>query len=70
MLKDYSSFVMAKKKEPGMADFSQVSESCVEKIIEDSKVTNCQTDPIPSKFIKKYLKYIDSSHYLSNKLLT
>ena len=37
---------------------SHISESCVQKIIGESKAPNCQTDPIPSKFIKIFKLYI------------
>ena len=48
-LKDYSSFVIEKERKPGMLEFNQVSDSYVEKVIGDRKVTTCRTDPIPSK---------------------
>ena len=40
-----------------MLEFKLVSESHVQKIIGESKVTYCRTDPIPSKLIKKYKVY-------------
>ena len=52
-----SRFVVEKEREPGMLEFNQVSESYVQKIIGESKATNCRTDPIPSKLIKKFKVY-------------
>ena len=40
-----------------MLEFNQVSESYVQKIIGESKATNCRTDPIPSKLMKKCKVY-------------
>ena len=40
-----------------MPEFNQISESDVQKIIWESKTTNCRTDPIPSKLIKKFKEY-------------
>ena len=56
-LKDNSSFVVQKEREPGMLEFNQVSESYVQKIIGESKATNYRTDPIPSKLMKKFKAY-------------
>ena len=55
--KDNSRFLVQKEREPGMLEFNQVSESCVLKIIGESKATNCRKDPIPSKLIKKFKVY-------------
>ena len=57
MLMDYSNFVLHKEKESEMTEFSQVSESCVEKIIGETKAITCQTDPIPPKFITMFQIY-------------
>ena len=40
-----------------MPELKQVSESYVQKKIRESKATNCRTDPIPSKLIKKCKVY-------------
>ena len=56
-LRDNSRFVVEKKREKGMLEFNQVSEPYVQKIIGKSKATNCRTDPIPSKLIKKFQVY-------------
>ena len=39
------------------ARIQSVSESYVQKIIWERKATNCRTDPIPSKLIKKFKEY-------------
>ena len=41
-----------------MLEFNQVSESYVQKIIGESEATNCRTDSIPSKLMKKFKVYI------------
>ena len=46
-----------KERKPGMLEFNQVSESYVQKIMEESKVANCRRNPIPSKLIKKFKVY-------------
>ena len=56
-LKDNSRFVVQKERELGMLEFNQVSESYVQRIIGESKATNCRTDPIPSKLMKKFKMY-------------
>ena len=56
-LKDYGSFVVEKEREPGMLELNHVSNSYVEKLIGENKVTNCRTDPRPSKLIKKFKLY-------------
>ena len=56
-LKENGRFVVQKDREPGMPEFNQVSESYVQKIIEESKATKCKIDPIPSKLIKKFKVY-------------
>ena len=53
-LKDNNRFVVQKEREPGLLEFNQVSESYVQKIIGESKATNCRTDQIPSKLMKKF----------------
>ena len=40
-----------------MLKFNQVADLYVEKIRGESKATNCRTDPIPSKLIKKFKVY-------------
>ena len=69
-LRDDSRFVVEKEREPGMLEFNQVSESYVQKIIGESKATNCKTDPIPSKLIKKFKVLLHSSHYHPDKPIT
>ena len=56
-LKDNSRFVVQKEREPGMLEFNHISEYYVLKIIGESKATNCRTDPIPSKLLKKFKVY-------------
>ena len=56
-LMENSRLVVQKEREPGMLEFNQVSESHVQKLIQESKATNCRTDPIPSKLIKKSKVY-------------
>ena len=56
-LRDEGRFVVEKESEPGMLKFNQVSESCVQKIIGESKTTNYITDPTPSKLIQKFKVY-------------
>ena len=56
-LKDNRRFVVQKEREPGMLEFNQVSESYVQKIIGESKATNCRTDPLPSKLMNKFKMY-------------
>ena len=56
MHKEYGSFGLG-KKEPGMTEFSQVSESYLEKVIGESMAINCLTDTIPSKFIEMFKVY-------------
>ena len=53
-LRDNSRFVVEKEIEPGMLEFKQVPKSYVQKIIWENKATNCRTDPVPSKLIKKF----------------
>ena len=59
-LEDNSRFDVQKERELGMLEFNQVSESYVQKIIMESKTTNCRTDPILSKLIKKFKEYFTS----------
>ena len=40
-----------------MLEFNQVSNSYVERLIGESKVTKCRTDPITFKLIKKFKVY-------------
>ena len=52
-----------------MLEFNHVSESYVQKIIGESKVANCRTDPIPSKLMKKFKVLLHVSHYNPDKLI-
>ena len=51
-LRDNRRFVEEKEREPDMLELNQVS--YVQKIIREHKTTNCRTNPIPSKLIKKF----------------